>query len=109
MASGITTNIAKRIFLKTLAGLRVGYLEVVCPEYTYSFGQSHDPLQAVIAVHEERFFLRALLAGHVGIGEAYMDGDWSDPRSGRGSSVGGEESGSTGRQQSPLDVLPQAR
>ncbi len=79
MASGITTNIAKRIFLKTLAGLRVGYLEVVCPEYTYSFGQSHDPLQAVIAVHEERFFLRALLAGDVGIGEAYMDGDWSTP------------------------------
>ena len=40
MASGITTNIAKKIFLRTLAGLRVGYLEVVCPEYTYCFGQS---------------------------------------------------------------------
>jgi cyclopropane-fatty-acyl-phospholipid synthase len=84
MASGITTNIAKRIFLKTLAGLQVGYLEVVCPEYTYCFGQSgagreKDPLHAVIAVHDERFFRRALLAGDVGIGEAYMDGDWSTP------------------------------
>jgi cyclopropane-fatty-acyl-phospholipid synthase len=84
MASGITTNIAKKIFLKTLAGLQVGYLEVVCPEYTYCFGQSgarreKDPLHAVIAVHDERFFRRALLAGDVGIGEAYMDGDWSTP------------------------------
>jgi len=79
MASGLTNTIARKIFLKTLAGLRVGYLEVVCPEHTYCFGQSHDPLHAVIAVHHERFFLRALLAGDVGMGEAYMDGDWSTP------------------------------
>ncbi len=84
MATGIITNIAKKIFLKSLAGLRVGSLEIVCPEDTYSFGQSRasvqkESLHAVIAVHDERFFLRALLAGDVGIGEAYMDGDWSTP------------------------------
>jgi len=79
MASRITTNIAKKIFLKTLGGLREGYLEVVCPEYTYCFGQSYDPLHAIIAVHDERLFQRALLAGDVGIGEAYMDGHWSTP------------------------------
>jgi len=79
MASRITTNIAKKMFLKTLDGLQVGYLEVVCPEYTYCFGQSYDPLHAIIAVHDERFFRRALLAGDVGIGESYMDGDWSTP------------------------------
>ena len=84
MASRITTNIAKKIFLKSLAGLRVGSLEIVCPEDTYSVGQSgasaeKDPLHAVIAVHDEGFFLRALLAGDVGIGESYMDGDWSTP------------------------------
>ncbi len=84
MASGIITNIAKKIFLKGLAGLRVGSLEIVCPGDTYSFGQSgasqeKDPLHAVIAVHDERFFRRALLAGDVGVGEAYMDGDWSTP------------------------------
>jgi cyclopropane-fatty-acyl-phospholipid synthase len=78
------TNIAKKIFLKNLAVLQVGYLEVVCPECTYSFGQpgarrEKDPQHAVIAVHDERFFRRALLAGDVGIGEAYMDGDWSTP------------------------------
>src|SRR5579871_3583675 len=84
MASGITTNIAKKIFLKSLAGLRVGSLEIVCPEDTHCFGQSgasvdKDSPRAVIAVHDERFFLRALLAGDVGIGEAYLDGDWSTP------------------------------
>jgi len=79
MASAIMANLAKKIFLKTLAGLRVGYLEIVCPEETYSFGQSQHPLHAVVAVNNEHFFLRALLAGDVGIGEAYMDGDWSTP------------------------------
>jgi len=84
MASEITTNVAKKIFLKSLAGLRVGTLEIVCPEDTYCFGQSgagleKDSVRAVIAVHNERFFQRALLAGDVGVGEAYMDGDWSTP------------------------------
>lgn len=84
MASRITTDIAKKIFLKSLAGLQVGSLEIVCPERTYCFGQSaagceKDSLHAVIAVHDERFFLRALLAGDVGIGESYMEGEWSTP------------------------------
>jgi len=84
MASQMTTQIAKKIFLKTLTGLRVGSLEIVCPEDTYHFGQSgatreKDTLHAVIAVHDERFFERALLAGDVGVGESYMDGHWSTP------------------------------
>ncbi len=84
MAGGIGVNAAKRIFLKTLAGLQVGCLELVCPEATYHFGeprsnQGKDTLHAVIAVHNDRFFRHALLAGDIGIGEAYMDGDWSTP------------------------------
>lgn len=84
MASGITTNIAKKIFLKSLTRLKVGSLEIVCPENTYYLGQpsadaAKNALHAVIAVHDQRFFRRALLAGDVGIGESYMDGDWSSP------------------------------
>ena len=87
MASGIIAqlsknSIAKRMFLKTLGGMRAGSLEIVCPDRTYCFGQSRmekDLPHAVVAVHDERFFLRALLAGDVGVGEAYMDGDWSTP------------------------------
>jgi cyclopropane-fatty-acyl-phospholipid synthase len=78
MASRLSAKIAKSIFLKTLARLRVGSLELVCPEATYRFG-AYDELQAVVAVHDDRFFLRALMAGDIGVGEAYMDGDWSTP------------------------------
>ncbi len=84
VASGITTRLAKKLFLKTLAGLRVGGLELVCPEGTYHFGnafadQGKDPLHAVVAVHNDSFFLHALTAGDIGIGEAYMLGEWSTP------------------------------
>jgi cyclopropane-fatty-acyl-phospholipid synthase len=79
MAGGIGTRLAKRIFLKTLAGLRVGSLELVCPEATYQFGNPEDSLRAVVAVHDDGFFRHALLAGDIGIGEAYMAGDWSTP------------------------------
>jgi cyclopropane-fatty-acyl-phospholipid synthase len=79
MASGLSAQIAKSIFLKTLARLRVGNLELVCPEATYRFGAPDGSLHAVVAVHDDGFFLRALLAGDIGIGEAYMEGDWSTP------------------------------
>jgi cyclopropane-fatty-acyl-phospholipid synthase len=84
MASGLGANLAKRIFLKTLAGMKAGRLELVCPEATYCFGEAtslrqNDSLHAVVAVHDERFFQRALFGGDVGVGEAYMDGDWSTP------------------------------
>ncbi len=79
MAGGLTTKLARKIFLKTLASLRVGCLDLVCPDATYRFGDEKDPLRAVVAVHDESFFVRALLAGDIGIGEAYMDGDWSTP------------------------------
>ncbi len=36
-------------------------------------------LDATIVVHDERFFLRALTGSDIGIGEAFMDGDWTTP------------------------------
>jgi cyclopropane-fatty-acyl-phospholipid synthase len=86
MASGIkmTTTLAKKIFLKSLSGLHVGCLDIVCPEATYSFGELGQPepkdsLHAIVAVHDDRFFQRALFAGDIGVGEAYMEGEWSTP------------------------------
>ena len=79
MAIGLTTKLAKKLFLKTLERLGEGYLEIVCPETTYRFGHPEDSLHAVLAVHNECFFQRAVLGGDVGIGESYMDGDWSTP------------------------------
>lgn len=70
---------AKRIFLGTLENLRGGYLELVCPDQTYAFGDPGAPLRAMAVIHDERFFRRALTGADVGIGESYMDGDWTSP------------------------------
>ncbi|GAC1689090.1 MAG: cyclopropane-fatty-acyl-phospholipid synthase family protein [Terriglobales bacterium] len=79
MASGLAQNLAKRLFLKALSRSSCGYLEVVCPQETYRFGLPEDSLHAVLAIHNERFFWRAVLGGDVAVGNAYMDGDWSTP------------------------------
>jgi cyclopropane-fatty-acyl-phospholipid synthase len=70
---------AKRAFLHSLEGLPEGRIEIVCPDGRYSFGDAKAELCSEIEVHDERFFVRAILGGDTGLGEAYMDGDWSSP------------------------------
>ena len=70
---------AKRLLFRALEDVRGGHLEIVCPEATYTFGEPGAELRAMAVIHEERFFLRALLGADVGIGESYMDGDWTSP------------------------------
>ncbi len=69
----------KRLFLQLLSGLKEGFLELVCPEDTYNFGPANAELRAMLVVHNERFYRRALFGGDIGMGEAFMDGDWSSP------------------------------
>lgn len=71
--------ICKKLFLHSLKEVEGGFLEIVCPEETYTFGDPAAELRAVAMIHNERFFLRAISGSDVGIGEAYMDGDWSSP------------------------------
>jgi len=73
------TRQSKRLLLKSFEGLRSGRLEIVCPERVYEFGEASSPLRATVAIHNDRFFPRAFLGGDVGMGESYMDGDWSSP------------------------------
>ena len=70
---------AQRLFFRALRDLRCGFLEIVCPEETYSFGDPASPLRGMAVIHDKRFFLRALSGADIGIGESYMDGDWSSP------------------------------
>ena len=70
---------AKRLFLKSLEGLSEGFVEIVCPDRTHTFGDPQAPLRGLLEIHDERFFPRALFGGDIGIGESYMDGDWSSP------------------------------
>jgi cyclopropane-fatty-acyl-phospholipid synthase len=73
------TSIARKLFLSTLEGLKGGSLELVLRDGAYHFGDGSAGLRARMFVDRPRFFTRALAGGEIGIGEAYMDGDWSSP------------------------------
>lgn len=70
---------AKKLFLGCLSAIRGGFLEIICPRETWVFGDSSSSLRAMAVIHDERFFRRAVTGGDVGIGESYVDGDWSSP------------------------------
>ncbi|HEV2689837.1 MAG TPA: cyclopropane-fatty-acyl-phospholipid synthase family protein [Bryobacteraceae bacterium] len=71
---------AKNFFLRMLAGIGAGSLEVECEGgEIQQFGDPRAELRARLVVHHPRFYRRALLGGDVGVGEAYMNGDWSTP------------------------------
>jgi len=77
--SELLTRLAKRLFLQSLEGLQGGCLEMVEEGRTQVFGDGGAALRARIVVHRPRFFRRAVFGGSVGLGEAWMDGDWSSP------------------------------
>jgi cyclopropane-fatty-acyl-phospholipid synthase len=52
---------------------------MIAGDRTWEFGEHGHPLRAVLVVHNDRFFARALSGGGVALGEAWMDGDWSSP------------------------------
>ena len=64
---------------KTLESFRHGRLELVCRNETHSGGDPATGPNATIVVHDERFFSRVLWGEEIGMGESYMDGDWSSP------------------------------
>lgn len=75
----LLTSWAKTLFLKTLESIQGGSLELISGGQSWTFGDPGSGLHAVVAVHDERFFRRAVFGGDVAIGEAWMDGDWSSP------------------------------
>jgi cyclopropane-fatty-acyl-phospholipid synthase len=75
----MTSSLARKLLLKTLAGLRHGSLKLIDGAETHQFGDPHSGLRACIAVHDERFFSSVLFGGEDGAGDAYMAGLWSSP------------------------------
>ncbi len=69
---------ARSMFLSGLDGMTGGTLTLECPDRTYRFGEAGS-LDARMTVHDDRFFLRALTGNDIGIGESFMDGDWTTP------------------------------
>ncbi len=72
------TQWAKTMFISCLGGLRGGTLTLEYPGGVHRFGDGHGP-EATLVVRDERFFLRAVSGSDIGIGESFMDGDWTTP------------------------------
>jgi len=69
--------LSQRLFYASLAGLKGCQLTVRDGEKVMQFGEANSELKATLVVHRDRFYTRAVLGGDIGVGEAYMDGDWS--------------------------------
>ena len=69
---------ARNAVLAGLENLQGGALQLTTPHGTRRFGRATD-LHASLVVRDERFFWRALTGADIGIGESYMDGDWTSP------------------------------
>jgi cyclopropane-fatty-acyl-phospholipid synthase len=69
---------AERAVIAALDRLRHGRLFLQLRGTTREFGVGAEPV-ASLRVHHPRFFRRVLSGGEIGLGDAYMDGDWSTP------------------------------
>ena len=57
--------------------LDYGGFDVELGGRTHTFRGRHDGPVARFVVHDQRFAMRFLLGGSVGVGESWIDGDWS--------------------------------
>ena len=69
---------AERMVVQALGRLEHGRLTVRTGTGTRVFGSGGSPA-ATLDIHRGRFFRRIVTGGEIGLGEAYMDGDWSTP------------------------------
>jgi cyclopropane-fatty-acyl-phospholipid synthase len=73
-------SFAERLLLAAASRVREGRLDVTLPDGTLrSFGEPDAADRAEIVVHDRAAFLRVLVGGETGLGEAYVDGLWSSP------------------------------
>jgi cyclopropane-fatty-acyl-phospholipid synthase len=72
-------GLSKWIVTRTLEHLAEGSLEVTCRDGVRSFGAAGSAASARISVRDERVFPRVLAGSDIGLGESYVDGDWSSP------------------------------
>src|SRR5690242_12804039 len=70
---------AKQVFLGLADTIRFGSIEIVCPDRTYAFAGQQPGAAAMMVIHDERAFRRAIFGGDRGLGESYVDGDWTSP------------------------------
>ena len=70
---------AEQAVRRALERLHTGQLVVETPSGCREYGPGGGDLCGVLRVHDARFFGRAIRGGEIGLGESFMDGDWSTP------------------------------
>jgi cyclopropane-fatty-acyl-phospholipid synthase len=72
-------QLAKKLLLRLLSGLRRGELTLIDGSVRRIFGAISDkfPLEATITVHHPRFYSSVVFGGSIGASEAFMAGQWS--------------------------------
>lgn len=74
------TSLLRRPLIATLRDFRLGRLHVDLPDGSVEvFGSDEPGPRARIAIRNDDFFRKCALHGNVGLGEAYLDGDWDTP------------------------------
>ena len=68
---------AEEAVLRSFQRLRHGGLLLETPSGARMFGGADGA--ATLRVHDPRFFRRAVAGAEIGLGESYMDGEWSTP------------------------------
>jgi len=71
-------RVARQLVCKSMQGIQHGSLQINEGGTVLRFGDAAVP-PVQVSVHNTRFYLRLLLGGTVGAGEAYADGDWETP------------------------------
>ena len=84
----VRTSLSRRLVLDSLSGMQHGSLTFQMPEGSslrigspgpHATLAQQIPAEATIRVKREVFFKKCVLAGDVGFGESYIDGDWDTP------------------------------
>jgi cyclopropane-fatty-acyl-phospholipid synthase len=75
----MSAGISKSLVLRGLKRCREGSLDIACGGEHLHFGRPSSDVQATLAVHDDRFFRRVLWGSDVGLGDSYVDGQWSSP------------------------------
>jgi cyclopropane-fatty-acyl-phospholipid synthase len=78
MVRQVIDRAAEHAVLAAMQGIRHGQLELHVPSGARTFGAGGG-LSGTLAIRDRRFFRRVLLDGEIGLGESYMDGDWTTP------------------------------
>jgi len=69
---------AEREVVRCFNRMREGRLTVELPDGARTYGPGGGHV-ASMRIHSSRFFRRLVTGGEIGLGEGYMDGDWSTP------------------------------